>query len=430
MLSSNPKEASLSLHSSGADLMVLYDDEFNYLTKMCLTNMRSAALDLAATASAVEIPALIYSSDATDHSPIYLEQGYDAIIVGEGELTLGEAVNSIEKGDFEEHRSEINGLRYLDQGGVHSTPGRPMVKDLDWLPDPDFKLVDIPGYRDLWRKHHGYFSMNLSTTRGCPFHCNWCAKPIYGQIYHTRSPPSVAAQVQFMRDEFKVDHLWITDDIFGLKPDWIGKFADELAKLQVKVPYKCLNRADLLLRGTTIKDLDRSGCESIWIGAESGSQKILDAMEKGITVAQIHEATIKVRETQMKIAFFLQFGYTGEMWEDILKTRELVRELLPDDIGISVSYPLPGTSFYHQVKDQMNEKQNWADSGDLDLMFTGTYPRDFYRYLQRLVHAEYRLQKIFRRRRSKIPLAPYHLLQVLTLRRKLHSIVRATSDPS
>jgi radical SAM superfamily enzyme YgiQ (UPF0313 family) len=223
-----------------------------------------------------------------------------------------------------------------------------------------------------------------------------------------------------LKEEYSIDHLWITDDIFGLKPGWISDFAEECKKQNIIVPYKCLSRPDLLLRGSTIEDLKNSGCKTIWIGAESGSQKILDAMDKGTTIEQIYIASESAARYGIEIAFFIQFGYPGEVWEDILLTRKMIRECLPADIGISVSYPLPGTKFHDRIKEELKEKQNWIDSDDLDLMFRGSYERSFYKLLHRFVHAEYRMVKIFKERKfGRLSHFIYYLFKFIYFRIKL-----------
>ncbi len=232
----------------------------------------------------------------------------------------------------------------MKDGAVHRTPARPVLKDLDTLPFPARDLLDIQKYRTAWTSRHGYFSMNMVTTRGCPFHCNWCAKPLYGQVYNSRSPQQVAEELRQIKAAYAPDHIWFCDDIFGLKPGWVGEFAGLVTREQPVVPFKCLARVDLLLKGSTIADLGRAGCQMVWVGAESGSQKILDAMDKGTTVDQIVEATRRLKEAGISVGFFLQYGYPGETRQDIDATLRMVETCEPDDIGISVSYPLPGTT--------------------------------------------------------------------------------------
>ncbi len=180
-------------------------------------------------------------------------------------------------------------------------------------------------YKKIWMEHHGYYSMNMVTTRGCPYHCNWCAKPIYGQRYNVRSPENVAQELKWLKDNFAPDHIWFADDIFGLKPNWIERFANEVERLGATTPFKCLLRVDLIKPGVP-EALKRAGCEIVWVGAESGSQKILDAMDKGTKVEEIYAAARNLHSQDIKIAFFLQFGYPGEDRADIDATLRMVRE--------------------------------------------------------------------------------------------------------
>jgi anaerobic magnesium-protoporphyrin IX monomethyl ester cyclase len=311
----------------------------------------------------------------------------DYVIRGEGEETLKELLLTLEKrGD----PTLINGLVFRKFGQTIVTPSRAVMRELDALPLPAWDLIAMKTYRKIWKKHHGYFSLNLATTRGCPFKCNWCAKPIYGNRYNSRTPAHVVQEIEMLLAQHKPDHFWMSDDIFGLKPGWVQEFRDLVVAKNLKFKFKIQSRVDLLLQEDTIEALAQSGADTIWVGAESGSQKILDAMDKGTTVAQIREATQMVRKKGIKVAFFLQFGYLGETKEDIDKTINMVLELMPDDVGISVSYPLPGTKFYEKVRDQLSGKQNWSDSDDLDMMFQSTFNNAYYRQLHRYVHSMYR----------------------------------------
>jgi radical SAM superfamily enzyme YgiQ (UPF0313 family) len=277
-------------------------------------------------------------------------------------------------------------------GTTVRTKPRSVLRDLDVLPRPAWDLVDVERYRGMWLRRHGYFSMSVATTRGCPYHCNWCAKPIYGQRYAARSPECVVEEIAWLKTTYRPDHLSIADDIFGLKPGWIERFAELIVAEDATVPFKCLMRAD----GVTVpvvRALQSARCRTVWIGAESGSQRVLDAMEKGTRVEQIADATRRLHRAGIEVGFFLQFGYPGETIEDIARTLEMVRRCRPDDIGVSVSYPLPGTPFYDRVKAQLGDKQNWDDSGDLALMYRGTYVPEFYLALHSLVHAEFRARR-------------------------------------
>jgi anaerobic magnesium-protoporphyrin IX monomethyl ester cyclase len=198
--------------------------------------------------------------------------------------------------------------------------------------------------------------------------------------------------MSWLKEACGADHFTFADDIFGLKPGWVQRFAEVVAARGMATPFKCLSRADLL-SDAAVNALRAAGCQTVWIGAESGSQRVLDAMEKGIRVEQIYGAARRLHAAGIEIGFFLQFGYPGETRADIERTRQMVRECQPDDIGISVSYPLPGTPFYDRVKAELGAKQNWDDSNDLAMMFQGTYTTDFYRQLHRVLHQEFRSRK-------------------------------------
>jgi anaerobic magnesium-protoporphyrin IX monomethyl ester cyclase len=238
--------------------------------------------------------------------------------------------------------------------------------------------------------------MNMVTTRGCPFHCNWCAKPIWGQRYHSRSPENAAAEMKWLKEAYHPDHIWFADDILGLKPGWLPRFADALHARGCQIPFKCLSRADLLTREGEVDALARAGAQTVWMGAESGSQPILDAMDKGTRIEQIHEAARRLKRAGIHVGFFLQFGYPGETRADIERTIQLVRDADPDDIGISVSYPMPGTKFYEAVRAQLGEKQNWRDSDDLAMLYQGPFSTEFYRKLHSVVHREFRARKAWK----------------------------------
>jgi radical SAM superfamily enzyme YgiQ (UPF0313 family) len=259
--------------------------------------------------------------------------------------------------------------------------------DLDWLPSPAWDLVAIEPYRDAWRQAHGYFSMNLVSSRGCPYRCNWCAKPLFGDSYHHRSAAAVARDMALLKQAYHPDHIWFADDIFALSARWTQQFAAAVEELAAQIPFKMQSRCDLMTPNT-VSALARAGCTEVWMGAESGSQKVLDAMDKDIRVERIAEARENLRKHGIRACYFLQFGYPGETWDDIQATIRLVRRTRPDDIGVSVSYPLPGTRFYERVAAQLGPKKNWSDSDDLSMMFQGAYQTRFYKALHEALHFE------------------------------------------
>ena len=405
MFSRGPEEIIPVLDKEHPDIFIIYDDGFNYLTKMCLENMRDAAFAMIRSAKDMGCTVIVSNSDSTDRFEMYLDKGADFVILGEAELSLLELVNALKSDAGVE---SIEGLSFRIHGATVKTKKRKVITDLDTLPLPAWDMINLQPYREMWLRHAGYFSMNIGTTRGCPFKCNWCAKPIYGHRYNARSPKNVVAELNMLRQEFGMDHIWFCDDIFGLKPGWIKEFANLIEKEGLKFKFKMQGRVDLLLEEDNIRDLARAGCENIWMGAESGSQRILDAMDKGTTVLQIYEATRLLKNCGIRPSFFIQFGYLTETKEDIKKTISMINELLPYELGISVSYPLPGTVFFEKVKSQLVNKTNWKDSDELALMFSNTYQPAFYKQLHRYVHKSYRKHLAFENIR-KIITHPWRL---------------------
>jgi anaerobic magnesium-protoporphyrin IX monomethyl ester cyclase len=389
-LKKDPHQITLELQKQKPKYCILIDDGFNYLTKMCLSVMREAAFCIIRESKKENCVVVVNSSDSTDNADLYLQHGADYIIRGEMDETLPELLAALEANSSIE---TIAGISYKEEQNTMATPARPVLRNLDSLPLPAWDLLDVDSYRSIWKNHHGYFSLNIATTRGCPFKCNWCAKPIYGNRYHSRSPEHVVNEIEYLLKHFSPDHFWMCDDIFGLKPGWINAFKKIVNERGLTFKYKIQSRVDLLLEENTIEALAESGAQTVWVGAESGSQKILDAMDKGTTVEQISQATDLLKHHGIKVGHFLQFGYMGETKEDIDATLRMVLKLVPDEIGISVSYPLPGTKFYEKVKAGLKEKQHWTDSDDLAMMFTGTFPPAYYKTLHRYIHNRYRIQR-------------------------------------
>ncbi|HEV3196340.1 MAG TPA: radical SAM protein [Bryobacteraceae bacterium] len=376
-------------------LVAVCEDNFNYLTKMCLLRNRELAHWMAGRANQAGVAAIVNGSDASDRAAEYLQAGFEYVLVGEVEEAIVEVARQMLDGT-DAVPGFIRGAAFLDDGsvgglaaGVRYPPRRPPIGDLDSLPMPAWDLIDPEPYRQAWTSAHGYFSVNMVSSRGCPYRCNWCAKPIWGDTYHCRSAQLVAAEMLEVKTRFRPDHLWFADDIFALSQQWTHEFAAAVEATGAQVPFKMQSRCDLMTR-PTVDALRRSGCTEVWMGVESGSQEVLDAMDKGTRLWQIYDARENLRRHGIRACYFLQFGYPGETWAEIEKTIALVRDTKPDDIGVSVSYPLPGTAFHRTVSSQLGPKENWADSDDLDMMFQGAFTTDFYRALADALHVEVR----------------------------------------
>ncbi|MCH9695898.1 MAG: B12-binding domain-containing radical SAM protein [Gammaproteobacteria bacterium] len=400
MLAHALSEWSAALQVNDPDVVVIYEDNFNYLTKMCLLEMRAATMEMMRAANERGARVVVCSSDSADEPELYLRAGADVVLLGEGEETL-EEVLGLFSSSSSKALQDIVGIAFIDEAGeLLNTGRRAVIRKLDDLPLPAWDLIDLERYAEIWGRRHDHSAINLVTTRGCPYHCNWCAKPIWGQRYNARSPEHVLTEIEYLQSLTKVDYVWFMDDIFGLKPKWIERFAGLLESRNIRIRFKCLSRPDILLREGEIAALAQAGCDIVWLGAESGSQQILDAMEKGTTVEMIETASESLREHGVKVGLFIQFGYPGETRQDVKKTIQMIRKIMPEQLGISVSYPLPGTRFHERVKSELGQTRHWRDSEDLAMLFQGPFNTAYYRSLYRYVHSDLALRKDIRNRKS------------------------------
>ena len=394
MLAEGIDEYDRLLRAEAPQLVLFYEDNFNFLSKMCLATMRRAACDMIGSARRIGARVVAAGPDVSDAPGPYLRAGADLALVGEGLSTLLALLPRIDAQLDINNMDLVRGL-----SGVASMAGGKVIaasgtKGLALAQNTGlaaWDLVDMDRYRSVWMKAHGYFSLNMAASRGCSFRCTWCSKPIWGNQYLQRSPLEVAAEMSHLKRAFNPDHIWFADDIFGFRVDWVTDFAAATQAADAQIPFSIQTRADLISArmATALRD---AGCKEAWIGAESGSQKILDAMNKGTKVSEILTARGRLKSVGIRVGFFIQLGYLDEQFDDILATRDLLTAARPDDIGVSVSYPLPGTKFYDLVKAQLRAKTHWQESNDLDMMFQGTYTSDFYRTVRNLLHDQVSLQ--------------------------------------
>jgi anaerobic magnesium-protoporphyrin IX monomethyl ester cyclase len=394
MLADDLREYERTLHTIRPQVVLLYEDNFNFLTKMCLSKMRSAACQMIAAAATTGARIIAAGSDVSDAPEPYLRSGADIALKGEGlpallellrrlDLEPGAGVAALVEG--------VAGTATLIGQGVAAMNGAKLLPEVELSERAAWDLVDMDRYRDAWLSTHGYFSLNLAASRGCSFRCAWCSKPIWGNHYLQRAPSSVGQEMSYLKHTFSPDHVWFADDIFGFRVDWVREFAAVTHHDDGVVPFTIQTRADLLSE-RMVHALRDAACKEAWLGAESGSQRILDAMNKGTTVEEIVTARTRLKAAGIRVGFFIQLGYLGEELPDILATRELLSAAQPDDVGVSVSYPLPGTRFHELVKAQLGSKTHWQDSDDLAMMFQGTYKSDFYRTIRDLLHDQVSLQ--------------------------------------
>jgi radical SAM superfamily enzyme YgiQ (UPF0313 family) len=298
---------------------------------------------------------------------------------------------------------EIAGLAFLDADGkLVTTSARKHCVDLESLPLPARDLVDLEAYRQAWRKRHGIFSLSLIATRGCPYGCTWCQKSVFGRSFRPRSPESVAEEMRLVKEQYRPDQLRIVDDVMGIDREWVRAWHADVLERGAVVPFECLSRVDLMDE-EMVRLLNEAGCIRIAFGAESGSQRVLDAMNKGTTVQQIRHTAELCRSFGIEVYFYIMVGYPGEEWADIRMTVELLKETRPDQFSSTIAYPLPGTEFYEEVKHRLLDAPDWDYTAENRLLFRRDHSTRFYRWVQRWLHQEWHLARLRRGQERATP---------------------------
>jgi radical SAM superfamily enzyme YgiQ (UPF0313 family) len=324
----------------------------------------------------------------------YLEWGADVIVIGEGELALLELLPVLERaGPNRLH--DVSGIAFRDEAGrAVRTPERIKIRDLDALPFPDREAIDHQKYLQAWRTHHGSSSVNLITARGCPYRCNWCSHAVYGFSHRRRSPANVADELQEIIERYDPDQVWYADDVFTISHPWLELYVEELERRGIHRPFEAITRADRLATKKSVELLRRLGCYRIWVGSESGSQRILDAMERGVSVEQVRHSTRLAQAHGIEVGMFLMWGYEGEEIEDIAATVEHVKRSNPDVFLTTVAYPIKGTGYFDKVRGKVELPLEWAEASDRDYVVAGRRSKDYYKLADQWLRNEVEASRI------------------------------------
>lgn len=332
--------------------------------------------------------------DVTHNTLEYLEAGAHLIAIGEGEQTLLEIAQT---GFQSQKWPDIAGIAYqLEDGSVFKTTARTKLRDLDELPIPAREKINIQDYLNAWKTAHGHSAVSLSTQRGCPYTCKWCSTAVYGQSYRRRSPKAVVDEIVWLQERYDFDLIWFVDDVFTVSHKWMENFRDELHNRKVTVQFECITRADRLTN-EVVDMLKDAGCFRVWIGAESGSQKIIDAMDRRVDVLQVREMLKSAKRAGIQTGTFIMLGYPGETQEDIRETIHHLQDSDPDLFTITVAYPIKGTSLYNEMEETIQSDKTWEQRTDRDLDFKRQYPRKYYDYAVRWTVNSVHLHKIQRK---------------------------------
>lgn len=371
----------------------------NLMTKInVLETIRFVKENLPATSIILGGPEVRYSAEN------FLRYGADYIVIGEGEETMTELVNCLilvpagmnvdTSGQGDVHTTKnISGIAYLENDKFIQNPEREKIKDLNELSIPNRKKINLHQYLDAWKKYHGKNALSISTMRGCPYTCKWCSRAVYGLSYRRRNPDKVVEELVQIKKDYNPDSLWFVDDVFTISHKWLTGFRDELKRQDLLIPYECITRADRL-NEEVILMLKETGCFRVWIGAESGSQKVIDLMDRRVDVNQVRDMIKLTRQHGIEAGTFIMLGYPGETEDDIEETIHHLKESNPDHFTITVAYPIKGTELFQEIEAIQTTNLDWSTSTDRQVDFKRTYSRKYYDYAVKRVINEVNYFKV------------------------------------
>jgi radical SAM superfamily enzyme YgiQ (UPF0313 family) len=355
----------------------------NLMTKLNVLKMIRFIKD---EVSLQNLKIILGGPEVRNHKEKFLEYGADIIVFGEGEETIYELVKAFSD-PIEYDLQQISGIAFKNKKDIIITSERALIKDIDKLPMPNRKKINLQLYFDAWKRKHGISMVNVNTMRGCPYSCKWCSRAVYGSSYRRRSPKIVVDELQSLTENYNFDMIWFVDDVFTINHKWLNEFARETAQRQIKLPYEIITRSDRVT-GPVLELLRASGCARVWIGAESGSQRIIDAMDRRVNVEQVREAIRSVKAYGMEAGTFIMLGYPGENESDIRETLAHLKYSNPDQYTITVAYPIKGTPLYNEVENIFTARLPWESTTDRDIDFTRRYKRSYYDHAIKWINNE------------------------------------------
>jgi anaerobic magnesium-protoporphyrin IX monomethyl ester cyclase len=369
---------------------------------------RSNVLEILRAAKESGWQTLVGGPEPSAYIREYLDAGADIVVIGEGEVTIEELIPVLKAG-VRDSLHRVDGIAFRDsEGAIVQTKPRDQLRDIDSQPWPDREAINLDQYVDTWRKHHGMGSVSLITARGCPYHCRWCSHEVFGKTHRRRKPASVADELEWLVERYHPDMAWMADDVFTIHPGWLSQYAAELNRRSLKIPFECISRADRL-NPKVIETLAEMGCFRVWIGSESGSQRVLDAMERGVTVEEVQSAVKLCRTHGIQTGMFLMWGYEGEELDDVEATVQHVKRANPDLFFTTVAYPIKGTPYFKEVAEKVESLKPWNVSSDREFHVRGRHSRRFYSFADRLLRSEVELERM--QAKPDVELAAIHRLQ-------------------
>lgn len=330
--------------------------------------------------------------EPVNYADDYLAAGADLIVRGEGEETLEELVPHLIR--YGLNRLEgIGGIIYRDDSGrsITNLP-RPQIKTLSDQPWPDRPAIPMARYLETWKTHHGHSSISLITGRGCPYTCTWCSHSVFGNTHRHRSVEDVVNEVSWLQEQYQPDQLWYADDVLTIMPRWFLEYAQALKQRNIRLPFECISRADRL-NEAVIEALAEMGCYRLWIGSESGSQRILEAMKRKAEVSDVQAKAKMLKNKGIQVGMFIMLGYDQENMADLEATVDHLKKSNPDVFLTTVAYPIKGTAYYQAVENKVISHLAWEARTDRELGVSGRYSRRFYDHATRWLVNEVNLHQ-------------------------------------
>jgi anaerobic magnesium-protoporphyrin IX monomethyl ester cyclase len=281
-------------------------------------------------------------------SPTEFLNYFDVVAIGEGEETMFEIVKQ-EDGDRD--LSKVEGIVYKKNGEPKFTAPRGFIEDLDSVPFPAREFFDNHAYQRYYSRKFGYTITSLMTSRGCPFNCDFCSRPVFGNKFRTRSATNIVDEVKEVV-KLGYERIWFADDCFTLKRNRLLRICDEIIRRRIKVDWECLSRVDTVDK-EVIDRMKKAGCVRVFFGIESGNDAVLSLMKKRITTGRARQAVIATKKSGIEVGAFFIVGYPGETSETIHDTVNFASALPLDYLSFTMPYPIPGTPLYDRVKNRI-----------------------------------------------------------------------------
>jgi anaerobic magnesium-protoporphyrin IX monomethyl ester cyclase len=327
-------------------------------------------------------------------------ENIDALVVGEGEITFSELVNAIDK---KTPLTEVMGIYFKDSDGhVCKTAPREFIKDLDILPFPARDLFDTdlyfaPPTKRMSSKKGG----NMITSRGCCFQCTYCmASYMWQRRVRFRSIKNVVDEIQECVEKYDMGEFNFHDELFTVNRNRTIEFCKEIKRRKISIAWVCMLRADFIDE-EMLREMKEAGCKKVVFGFESGSQKILDEMNRKMDLSKIGDAVKTVKKSGLKTAGNFIIGYIGETEETIKQTISLSKKLNTDTMAFFVASPYPGTEFYRKAKERgyFRKDFTWKDftlvSNNLPPLNLPGLPAEKILYWQKKAYRDYYLNPMY-----------------------------------